>query len=80
MIPLLKHVFIAFFLDELAFRRWLRGGMLAIAGSGLAFADQIGALLDAPGAVKGIKIAAVVAGFIAGAMQSSAKPRVEPAP
>jgi hypothetical protein len=80
MLPLIKRLIYAFFLDELAFRRWMRGGMLAFAGGGLAFADQIGALLNAPGAVKGVKIAAVVCGFIAGAMQSSAKKQDAPAP
>lgn len=73
MIPLLKSLFIAFFMDPLAFRRWMRGGLLAVAGGGLAFAGDIGDLINAPGAVKGIKVVSVMAGFIAGAMQSSAK-------
>jgi hypothetical protein len=80
MLPLLKHILYAFFLDELAFRRWMRGGMLALAGGGLAFADQIAALLGMPEAIRWIKIASIVAGFIAGAMQSSAKKAAEPAP
>lgn len=72
MLPLIRKLLHSFFFDERAARRWLRGGLLAFAGGGLAFADQLSGLVGAPGAVKGIKIASVVAGFIAGAMQSSA--------
>jgi hypothetical protein len=80
MIPLLKHVLYAFFLDELAFRRWVRGGMLALAGGGLAFADQVAGLLGMPEAIRWVKIASIAAGFIAGAMQSSAKKATGPEP
>lgn len=73
MLPLLAHLFRAFFMDELAFRRWVRGGMLAFAGSGYAFAEQIAKEISAPGAVVKIKLLAIVCGFIAGAIQSSAK-------
>lgn len=73
MLPLLRRIFFAFFLDELAFRRWARGLLLAFAGGGLAFADSLAELIGAPDAVKAIKVASIVAGFAAGAMQSSAK-------
>jgi hypothetical protein len=76
MLPLIRKLVVAFFLDELAFRRWLRGGLLALAGGGMAFAGDLADLIGAPGAVKTIKVASVVAGFIAGAMQSSAKAEV----
>jgi hypothetical protein len=68
MIPLLQHLFHSFFFDELAFTRWLRGGCLAVAASGLAFADQLGALLAAPRIVLYVKVSAVVCGFVAGAI------------
>lgn len=80
MLPLLRSILHAFFQDELAFRRWARGLMLAFAGGGLAFAEQIASVIEAPGAVKKIKVASIVAGFIAGAMQSSAKKAAEPQP
>jgi hypothetical protein len=78
MLPLLVRLIHAFFLDELAFRRWMRGGMLAFAGGGLAFSDQIAGVLGVPEAVRWIKVASIVSGFVAGAMQSSAK-KSEPA-
>jgi hypothetical protein len=78
VLPLIHRVFFAFFLDELAFRRWVRGGLMGFAAGGLAFADQLGGLLGAPDAVKAIKVASVVCGFIAGAIQSSAKAAPSP--
>jgi hypothetical protein len=77
MLPLLLRLFRAFFCDELAFRRWLRGGLFAFAGGGLAFAGQIAEVIDQPSALKTIKVISVVCGFIAGSIQSSAAKRVE---
>jgi hypothetical protein len=72
VIPLLSDFFYAFFFDERAARRWLRGGLLAFAGTGLGFADQLGAALGSAGIAKWVRVAAIVSGFVAGAMQSSA--------
>ncbi len=73
MIPFFRRFLVAFFMDPLAFRRWMRGGMMAFAGSGYAFAEQIAKELAVPAAVTKIKVAAIVCGFIAGSIQSSAK-------
>lgn len=63
MIPLFKHLADQLLHDELAVRRWSRALLMAIAGGGIAFADQLAAVLEAPGAVKAIKLLAVLAGF-----------------
>lgn len=68
MIPLVRRLFRALLWDELAVRRWLRGGALAFAAGGIAFADQLASIVGAPGAVRGIKIAAVICGFVGGAI------------
>jgi hypothetical protein len=78
MLPLFRRLFVAFFLDELAFRRWMRGGLFAFAGGGLAFAEQIAGILEVPNAVKWVKAASVVAVFVAGS--SRAPPRRPPTP
>jgi hypothetical protein len=65
MIPLLKRLWYAVRYDELAVRRWGRALLMGLAGGGIAFADQLAAVLEAPGAVKAIKAAAVGAGFVA---------------
>ena len=72
MIPLFWKLLHAFFLDERAFRRWLRGGLMAFAGGGIAFADQLGGVLGSPSVVKWIRVTAIFSGFVAGAIQSSA--------
>jgi hypothetical protein len=72
MFPLLAHVFRAFFLDELSFRRWIRGALFGFAGGGLTFAEQLASVLDAPHSVKAIRVVAVVAMFVGGSIQSSA--------
>jgi hypothetical protein len=77
MFPLIVRVFRAFFLDELAFRRWVRGAMFAFAGSGFAFAEQLASVVEVPQAVKGIRVAAVVCMFVGGSIQSSAAKRAE---
>lgn len=65
MIPLIQRIVHALLYDEMAARRWLRGGLFGFATGGLAFADQLAAIVSSPGAVKGIKVAAVVSGFVA---------------
>jgi len=82
VIPLIKRVFRAFLFDELAAVRWLRGATLAFAAGGLAFADQLASVIapdgaPEPGVVRAIKIAAVICGFLAGAItagERNAKP------
>lgn len=59
--------------DELAAKRWSRGLLLALSGSGLAFADQLADIIEAPGIIKAVKVAAVVAGFLAGAITAGEK-------
>ena len=78
MFPLVKSVFHAFFFDPLAFTRWCRGALLAVAGSGFAFSEQLAALVSMPKAVTAIKIAAVVAGFIAGSITAGEKNEPKP--
>ena len=63
--PLLRKVFDKFLNDEMAVRRWGRAALGAFATGGLAFGEQLAQLVEAPGAVKLIKLAAVVAGFLA---------------
>lgn len=79
MIPLLRSVIHALLWDAMAARRWLRGAMLAFSGGGLAFADNLAGIVGAPGAVKAIKVAAVVCGFVAGAI-SVGEPNPKPTP
>lgn len=81
MLPLICKLLHAFFFDEKAARRWLRGGLMAFAAGGLAFADQLGSALGSPGIAKWLRVAAILAGFVAGAIQSSAaKPRLKAVP
>ncbi len=77
MIPLIKELWNALLHDELKVRRWLRSLLMAFAGSGLAFADQMASAIGAPGAVKTIKIIAVICGFISVAINLGDK---NPAP
>ena len=73
MITFFKKFLAAFLYDELAFTRWIRGGMLAVAGGGVAFADQLAGTIGAPGAVKIIKTTAIICGFMAGAITAGEK-------
>lgn len=78
MITFLRRIFVAFLWDELAFTRWARGLMLMLAAGGMGFADQLAALIGAPGAVKTIKVAAVICGFLGGAITAGERnPREE---
>jgi len=60
MKPLLIKLWNALLYDEMKVRRWLRVAVMAIGGSGLGYADQIAATINAPGAVKIIKVLAVI--------------------
>lgn len=64
MITFIRRVFRAFFLDEQAFVRWMRGLGVTFAVGGVGFADEIAKVLNAPGYVRAIKIAALVCGFL----------------
>ena len=68
MIPLFKRLVKAMLWDELAARRWMRGMLLACSAGGIAFADQLAALLEDPELVRTIKIVALVCGFLGGAL------------
>lgn len=68
MITFFQRIAIAFLWDELAFVRWMRGLMFTFAGGGVAFADQIADIFGAPGAVKAIKLVAVLCMFLAGSI------------
>jgi hypothetical protein len=80
MIPLLKKLIDVFLNDEVKVRRWLRACLMAFAGSGLAFADQMAGLLGNAGLTNKIKVAAVVAGFISVAINLGEKNVSPPAP
>lgn len=83
MIPLLKRIVHALLWDELAAVRWLRGALLMFAAGGVAFADQLAAVLGeggSPGTVRAIKIAALVAGFLGGAVTAGQRNPPPPVP
>lgn len=73
MIPLIKRLVRAFLFDEGAVTGWIRGGMLMFAAGGIAFANEVAAIIEAPGAVKTIKLVAVACGFLAGAIRAGEK-------
>ena len=64
MKPLLRKFWDSLVNDELAVRRWCRSLLMGVAGGGIAFGDQLAALVQHPGLITHIKVASVVAGFI----------------
>ena len=64
MIPLFKKLIAALLYDDLAVRRWLRAAVMAMAGSGMMWGDQIAANLGTP--AKWVKVCAVGCMIIAG--------------
>jgi hypothetical protein len=66
MIPFFKHTFRLLLHDELAFVRWFRGLLISFAVGGIALGDELDPYLDGD-VISGIKVAAIVCGFIAGA-------------
>ena len=71
MIPFFKKFFDALMNDELAFRRWMRALLMAVAGSGMMWADQLAEIIAAP--VKWLKVTAVICGAIAVAINLGEK-------
>lgn len=67
MWPLLKTFFHELFFDEAAARRQFRSTMVTFAVSGIAFADQLAALVGLPSAVRVIKVLSCVCGFVGAA-------------
>ncbi len=64
MKPLIEKLLYALLNDEVAVRRWLRAGLMAVAGSGFGFANEIATVINAPEMVQKIKMAAIFCGFI----------------
>ena len=59
MIPALKTLLRAFFLDETAFLRMSRALIMAIAAGGMGFAQDVADALGAPGAVRVVKTVSI---------------------
>lgn len=62
MIPMFRRLWYRLRYDELAVQRWSRALLMGLATGGIAFGDQLAAVLGSE--VKSIKIAAVIAGFL----------------
>ncbi len=62
-----------FLFDDQAFKRIMRPILITFGLSGVAFADQISSFINSPGAVRWIKLAALVCGFIGGAIKMGEK-------
>jgi hypothetical protein len=78
MKKLLQNFFGRLWNDELFARRWGRAALMAVAAGGLAFADQLASVIDSPGAVKTIKVMAILAGLASAAITAGEKnPRPE---
>ena len=63
----------SFLFDEQAFKRIMRPLLISFGLGGVAFGDQVGQLFGAPGAARWIKVAALVCGFIGGAIKMGEK-------
>src|SRR6266540_1344494 len=77
MIPLVRSIVHAMLWDPLAVRRWLRGLAISFSLGGVAFADQVAAVLGTPGSAKTVKIVALALAFIGASIsigQQNAKP------
>lgn len=75
MIPLFKKFWNALLNDEMAVKRWLRAGLMAVAGSGMMWADQLAEIIGAP--VKGLKVVAVICGALSVAINLGDKNKPE---
>jgi len=85
MIPFFKRIFSLFFTNEAFFERGTRAVLMGLAGSGVAFGNDIASIAGLPSWGKGIKIAGVVAGFLSvmisagGSSAATAPPPTPPA-
>jgi hypothetical protein len=73
MITLIKHMFAKLLYDELAVRRWLRAGLLFAGTAGVAFADQLAALVQDEGLARYLKIGGIVCAAAGGAVTAGEK-------
>ena len=71
MIPLIKKLLQSLLYDDMKVRRWLRTALMAMAASGMVWADQIAEIMGAP--VKWFKIAAVICGALSVAINLGEK-------
>lgn len=71
MIPLLKKLWESFLYDDMKVRRWLRAALMAMAGSGMAWGDQLSQILGTP--QKTIKVATVACMAVAVAINLGEK-------
>ncbi len=77
MIPLVRSIVHAMLWDPMAVRRWLRGLAVSFSLGGVAFADQVAAVLGTPGAAKTVKVVALALAFVGASIsvgQANAKP------
>lgn len=73
MIPLVRSIIHALLWDAMAVRRWLRGLAISFSAGGVAFGDQLAAIVGRPGWATGIKLAAAALAFIGGAISVGEK-------
>lgn len=73
MWPALKTFVNELLFDEQAARRKMRAALQTVAISGVGFANDLGDLIHRPDLIAHIKIAAVIAGFLAGGISVGEK-------
>ena len=73
MLKLFKIFFDKLLFDDKAAARWLRGGLLGFAGSGMVFAEQLSTIIPGNPAIEKIKIAAVISVFLGGMVTAGDK-------
>lgn len=79
MWPWLKHTWHSWWFNERYFKRYSRGGLMALATTGAAYADQLAEAIHAPKIVASVKVAAIVCSFVGGAIATERTPPVRPA-
>jgi hypothetical protein len=62
-----------FWLDESAFERVMRAVLFGWAVTGLGFADQLAAVVSAPGLVRAIKVSAIVCAALGAVIRAGDK-------
>jgi hypothetical protein len=73
MIPTLRKFWHDFLYSPERFTLWSRSALMALAGSGLAFASDLAGLGASPTVVQRVKVASVVAAFLASALKAGDK-------